>query len=217
MNSGITGILLAAGRGRRMGRTKQLLPWPPEPKGSTPLAKTPQAKTPQASTVVEASFDAISRHCDEMVVVLGHEAEAVAKALGHRSYERASVDPDAEMLEAIKAGLRQAMASGRTPSAAMVHPADQPAIDQETIQRLLREHINQPELAIMPDFKGCGGHPVIIPVTLFDTIFTFCSQGGLRQLWIEHPQRRLRVPVNDPGAIIDLDYPKDYADCIAKC
>ena len=52
------GVLLAAGRGRRLGGTKQLLEWPPGAVGTT---------------LVAAAFDAIAAACARMVVVLGHE------------------------------------------------------------------------------------------------------------------------------------------------
>ena len=62
----ILGVLLAAGRGRRMGGAKQFQPWPTV-SGSQPL--------------VAASFDAVCGVCDEMIVVLGHRAEEVAALL----------------------------------------------------------------------------------------------------------------------------------------
>ena len=52
------GVILAAGRGGRMGGKKQLTPWPGAD-GSKPL--------------VAASYDAIRSICDDMVVVLGHD------------------------------------------------------------------------------------------------------------------------------------------------
>lgn len=65
------GVLLAAGQSKRMGRPKQLLPWPPKGENSKPL--------------VAASFDAIARVCDEMYVVVGHQSDAVIAALSDRS------------------------------------------------------------------------------------------------------------------------------------
>src|SRR3954454_13341239 len=67
------GIILAAGRGGRMGGKKQLTPWPTAA-GTIPL--------------VAAAYDAIRPICDEMVVVLGHMADSVAAALGDRKFHR---------------------------------------------------------------------------------------------------------------------------------
>src|SRR6185436_13431162 len=87
------GVLLAAGRGGRMGGTKQLTLWR-SADGPKPL--------------ICAAYDAIRSICDEMIVVLGHEAEAVAAALGNRQFHRAASSADRPMFESIRAGLRAA-------------------------------------------------------------------------------------------------------------
>ena len=78
-----------------MGGTKQLVTWKAAD-GSKPL--------------VAAAYDAIRPICDEMVVVLGHEAESVAEALGDRAFHSVVSDPDEPMFESIRAGLRAARA-----------------------------------------------------------------------------------------------------------
>src|SRR5690348_8785195 len=88
------GIVLAAGRGGRMGGRKQLTEW---------------SNADGAKPLVAAAYDAIRPICDEMVVVLGHMVEEVAAALADRSFHRAESDPDAPMYESIRAGLRVAM------------------------------------------------------------------------------------------------------------
>src|SRR5215212_4911325 len=97
------GVILAAGRGGRMGGKKQLTPWPTAA-GTIPL--------------VAASYDAIRPICDEMVVVLGHAANEIAVALGARPFHRAESDPHAPMFESIRAGLR--FSQGLNPAAAIV-------------------------------------------------------------------------------------------------
>src|SRR3954462_11316623 len=82
------GVILAAGRGGRMGGKKQLTPWPGGD-GGKPL--------------VAASYDAIRSICDDMVVVLGHIADSVAQALGDRPFHRSESDPDGPMFESIRA------------------------------------------------------------------------------------------------------------------
>ena len=73
------GVILAAGRGGRMGGTKQ-------------LKLVADCRRREAAR--RAAYDAIRPICDEMVVVLGHEADAVAAALGDRPFHRAESDPD---------------------------------------------------------------------------------------------------------------------------
>src|SRR5262245_56560778 len=106
-----------------MGTAKQLLPWPPQPE---------KCRSQTGSSVVAVSFDLLASHCPEMIVVLGHEANAVVAALGKRRFTAINADADAEMLESIKAGLRAAESLLDVRSA-LVHPADHPAVGTATI------------------------------------------------------------------------------------
>jgi CTP:molybdopterin cytidylyltransferase MocA len=84
------GILLAAGRGRRMGGNKQFH-----------VVQTPEGE----KSLVAAAFDTISSACEKMIVVLGHRAEEVAAALGERKFEIVTANPDVPMFDSIHAGL----------------------------------------------------------------------------------------------------------------
>jgi molybdenum cofactor cytidylyltransferase len=189
------GVLLAAGRSTRMGRPKQLLPWPPNAAGSKPL--------------VAAAFDAIACVCDEMVVVVGNEADAAIAALGEREFGAVAVDGGGEMIASVKAGL--AVARGVDPTAdVMLHPADHPEVRRETLDLLIQVAAEQPGRAVMPTFGGAGGHPVLIAAELAVDIVSYEGQGGLRQFWIDHADRCIRQEIDDPGVVFDLDTPNDY-------
>jgi molybdenum cofactor cytidylyltransferase len=190
----LIGVLLAAGRSRRMGRLKQLLPWPPE-FGERPL--------------VAAAFDAIAPACCAMVVVVGYEADAVVAALGERLFQSVRVDPDAEMLASVKAGLATARAIHPTADV-LLYPADHPNVEPETIEQLIRASAEFTGRAVMPEFAGKGGHPAIIPAGLVPNILDFSESGGLRQFWLDHANRCVRVPVEDAGVVLDMDTPADY-------
>jgi molybdenum cofactor cytidylyltransferase len=189
------GVLLAAGRSTRMGRPKQLLSWPPNAADAKPL--------------VAAAFDAISPVCDETVVVVGYEADAVIAALGDREFGAVAVDGGAEMIASVKAGL--AVARGIDPTAnVLLHPADHPEVRRETLDLLIQMADEQPGRAVMPTFGGAGGHPALIAAELAVDIVSYEGSGGLRQFWIDNADRCVRHEVNDPGVIFDLDTPIDY-------
>jgi molybdenum cofactor cytidylyltransferase len=188
------GVLLAAGRSHRMGRVKQLLPWPP---------------TTGAGSMVAAAFDAVAPACSAMVVVVGHEADSVLAALGDRKSISVYVDSKAEMMSSVKAGLTTARALDATANI-MLHLADHPKVDRETIERLVEESTAWPKSAVIPEFAGQGGHPVIVPAALVERILNYTADGGLRQFWLDHPHHCRRFEVDDRSVILDLDVPDDY-------
>ena len=187
------GVILAAGRSRRMGRTKQLAMWTTV-EGEKPL--------------VAAAYDAVRPICDEMVVVLGHEADAIAAALGERPFHRADSDPDAPMFESIRAGLL--MAQTIDPSATVVlQPGDHPDVSPSTLNALMDWSLQRPVKAVIPQYGGCGGHPALIPPTVATLLREADCPAGLGEFWISHPELCHRVPVDDAGVVRDIDTPSD--------
>jgi molybdenum cofactor cytidylyltransferase len=187
------GVILAAGRGGRMGGRKQVTEWP-GPDGLKPL--------------VAASYDAVRPICDEMVVVLGHIAEAVVAALAERPFHRAESDPDAPMYESIRAGLRAALRIDSS-AIAVLHPSDHPEVSPPTLQALSDWSLKRPVQAIVPEFKARGGHPVLIPPKICAVLLEADCPNGLGQFWLDHPELCVRVSIDDPTIIRDIDSPAD--------
>lgn len=188
----ISGILLAAGRSRRMGQTKQLVVWNSQP-------------------LVAAAFDAIAPICDEMIVVLGHKSDEVAAALEPRAFLRVSSDPAAQMFQSMKVGLRVAL-DANPASHCLLQLGDHPQVKPETLQRLLTESKESPGLAILPTYQTQGGHPVLIPASVARQILDAESDGGLRAFWKTFPNTCLHIEVEDSGIVVDLDTPEDLAN-----
>jgi molybdenum cofactor cytidylyltransferase len=176
-----------------MGRPKQLLPWPPG--GGT--------------TVVASAFDAIAPACDTMIVVVGHEGDAVRAALASRPFASVTADPDAPMFESIRRGLAEAARVDPT-ARVLLHPADHPEVRPGTLDRLRAEALLHPAQAVCPEHGGRGGHPVLVPPAVAATIVGADGDGGLRRIWIDHPGCCRRIVVDDPGVVRDLDTPADY-------
>jgi molybdenum cofactor cytidylyltransferase len=187
------GVLLAAGRGRRMGRLKQLLPW-----GET--------------TVVAGAFDALAGHCGAgVVLVAGDDAERISHALAGREHELVRGDSDAQQLDSARLGLRCALGLPRVRHV-FLHPADHPVIPVPVLDTLLDQA--GPEIALIPTYRGRGGHPVLIPAGLAASIVSLPADAatrGLRAYWESNPHLVQRVEFPDaPGLMIDLDSPDDY-------
>lgn len=187
------GVLLAAGRGTRMGRTKQLVNWPTRD-GGKPL--------------IAAAYDSIRPICYEIVVVLGHEAGAVAAALGDRQFIRVESDPDAPMFDSIRAGINAAQKIDPTASI-VLQPGDHPEVVRPTLIALLDWSLQRPGVAVIPEYGGRGGHPVVIPARIATELIGSECPAGLAQFWTDHPDLCQRVLVDDPGVVRDIDVPAD--------
>ena len=174
-----------------MRRTKQLLPGP----GAKPL--------------VAASFDVLAQVCGAMVVVLGHEAEAVSDALGERPRREIVVDPDEDMFESVRRGVAAA-ATVVHARALWILPADHPAITASTIA-LMRAAFEAEERIVIPEFGGRGGHPVLLPRRFAPDIAEHDGRpDGLRGILRARSDQSVRVPVDDPGVVEDVDDPEAY-------
>lgn len=186
-------ILLAAGRSRRMGAFKPLLPFGPE------------------RTVIESSIANLrAAGIDEIVVVVGHRAEEVRARLRHLPLRFAVNDEaESEMSVSIARGVAALSAAAR---AVLIALADQPAVPPETIRSLLaawHEGKNARRL-IVPEWQGRGGHPVLIDLAFRDELLHLDPQRGLRALFAAHRSETLRLAVASPFVARDMDTWEDY-------
>ena len=186
------GILLAAGQSRRMGQFKQLLPW-----------QVGQAESP----MVAVAFDAIASVCDAMIVVVGHRADHVVEALQPRTFSRVDSDGRQPMLASVHAGLRKARDFEL--EAVWLHPADHPHVAPHTLHEMLAYAAKHQGRAVIPEFRGTGGHPVLIPEQHIESLLAWTGDGGLRAFWREHPELMVRLEVEDPSTVRDYDRPED--------
>lgn len=176
-----------------MGRTKQLIPWR-NAGGDKPL--------------VAAAYDAIQPVCNTMVVVVGHEADAVVAALGERPFHRVDSDADAPMFESMRAGFVAAAAIDSS-AVLVLQPGDHPEVAPETLAALNNQARIHSSLAIIPTCGGRGGHPVLIPPCVAAVLVDADAPAGLSEFWRTHPDLCVRLEVNDPTTVQDVDTPRD--------
>lgn len=180
-----------------MGRTKQLLPWPPD---APPAEQKP---------LVAAAYDAIAQCCGDIVVVLGHDRQAVRTALGSRPFHEVRSDPDEEMIESIRRGLAEAQRMDPE-ATVLLQPADHPDVSPPVLRALLAARAESPDHALLPRFGDRGGHPALIPPPVVKRILTWKGAGGVRIFWQKHPELCRWMRVADPSVRRDIDRPDDY-------
>ena len=190
----IPGIVLAGGRSSRMGRPKALLP---------------------IGGNGETFFDRVTRTLldaglDDVVVVVGADAEAIRAAAAPRAGVRIVDNPDHErgQLTSLLAGL-DAIDGGHV-EAALVTLIDVPLVSSATVRTLLSERRARPAPIIRPVSNGRHGHPVIFDRALFGELRAADPRQGAKPVVRSHTAAIVDVPVDDEGAFTDIDTLEDY-------
>ncbi len=184
----ISGIVLAAGTSSRFGRTKQLLEL-----GGKPLAQH----------AVDAAADA---GLDEVIVVLGHDADLVGAGLHLPSHARTVTNTDYEEGQATSliAGLD---AADPTSDAAVVLLADQPGITADHVRALVSRFRTGGSRIIRLRFRD-GPGPAMLSREVWDHAQKLTGDTGAREIIEAHPDWVEDVPL-DQDAPRDVDEPGD--------
>ena len=191
----VCGIVLAAGRGVRMGGTpKQLLPL-----GGRPLLQH----------VLDAAADA---GVEGLVVVLGHAADRIAPALRLPPGARVVVNPRHDEGQSTSLGVALA-AMPPEASAALVLLGDQPEVRPEAIRAVIAGAADAP--VVRASYGGVPGHPVLLDRSLWPQLARGRGDAGARGLIAARGERPALVELGG-AAPADIDTPEDYARLTAR-
>jgi len=185
----VSAIVLAAGRSRRMGAFKPLLPF-----GETTVI---------ASCITNLREAAVN----EVVVVVGHRANEIEELLQPADVRFArNPDPDSEMSASIACGVTEISPSA---TAIIITPADHPAVNAETIRAIIEQWKRGARL-VQPEYQGRGGHPILIDAEYREDLLHLEPQKGLRGFFNDHTDEVMRLPVQSPYIARDIDTWEDY-------
>ena len=180
-------VLLAAGAGSRLGnRPKSLL----ELDGVPLIAR------------LLAALSTANVH--DVVVVLGHHADAIEKAIrGTAATLIRNPKPDEGQAVSLRLGLS---ALGREHHAVIVALADQPLINAQDINDLIHAFVHRADAQlVVPRVSGKPGNPVIIDALLRDewlagdvddTGRRWREHNAARVLWFDSPNVNYRVDID---------------------
>src|SRR5215213_4742044 len=187
----IVAVLLAAGRSRRMGAFKPLLQF-----GRRSVVET------CASNLLEAG-------ASEVVVVVGHRGEEVRAALARETRVRFAVNE----VEGSEMGVSVARGVGAVSDetkAVLVALVDYPAVPPSAIVSLVEAHARTGARLVAPEWRGRGGHPVLVDLSLREELMSVVHDRGLRALFDAHAAEVLRVHADSPFVARDMDTWDDY-------
>jgi molybdenum cofactor cytidylyltransferase len=190
----IPAVVLAAGLSTRMGRPKPLLPLPG---GETFVTR-----------IVRSFLEA---GVDDVVVVLGHEADAVAAKLIESGIAARFVINEAYETGQLSSVLRGLNAVDRPGVRAMLLMlVDVPLVSAHTIRAVIERYKTTHAPIVRPVRGDEHGHPVLIDRSLFGLLRAADPAAGAKPVVRAHVSAAGDVPVEDDGAFFDIDTPAAY-------
>ena len=187
----IAGLILAAGTSTRMGSPKALLEF-------------------QGETFLDRLIGILAQYCAPVIVVLGHQAEAIQAGL--RRPGQATFVHNADYLQgqfsSLQCGLRVVPLEAE---GVLFTPVDYPAVQASTVQRLVGQALAVPTpRLVIPRYQGRRGHPVCCARALIGEFLALPADSQARQVIHRHREHTCYVEVEDPGILKDVDDPEAY-------
>jgi molybdenum cofactor cytidylyltransferase len=177
-----------------MGRDKALLPW-------------------RGGTFLGAAMESLLPHCDLVTVVAGENAESLKPSIYSRgAFLLVNPTPELGQFSSLRIGVQDVLNRGR--DAAIITLVDRPAASSKTVGELRRaflEACNAGAWAVVPDYAGKHGHPIVVGRELIQRFLDAPATSNARE--VEHAaQKMIRyVPVEDANVVANVDTPEEYA------
>ncbi|MFZ5966945.1 MAG: molybdenum cofactor cytidylyltransferase [Bacillota bacterium] len=186
----MTGIILAAGLSKRMGKQKLLMPV----KGM-PLVE-------RVISVVSTS------KVDEIILVYHDEG---VKAIGDKHGLNTVYNPNPQegQTASLKLGLQKA---SPVSDGFVFFVGDQPLLDAACINKLIDAFYFHKDCIIVPDYQGQKGNPVIFPSTLRKELLQLEGDTGGREIIKRMPEKVIQIYIDDDKHGKDMDTWEAYME-----
>lgn len=190
-------IVLAAGLSTRFGRNKLL------------------EKVDNHTMIERVVKSATSSKCDEVVVVLGHDAQKIKDVLKNFNCKFVfNEDYEKGQSYSVKAGVSAVVGYAE---AVMVLPGDVALITPESINMVIEEYKRCKSPIVVASYKGRSGHPILFDKSLFKEIMEISEETmGLKAVVNRHRQLIRKVEVGSDEVLIDIDSEEDFKKIVVK-
>ena len=184
----VSGIILAAGFSKRLGRDKLLL----EMNHGTII-----------ENVIRAS---VQSALDEIILVYRRD---VVKAVTDSYRIKTVKNEDAKngQSTSVVKGIR---AANPTTDAYLFMVGDQPFLNPETINHILDCHIKNPGQIIVPLYNGQSGNPVLFPVSFQNDLLLIRGDTGGRSVIQAFKDRVTHIDIEQSSIGYDVDTMEDF-------
>jgi molybdenum cofactor cytidylyltransferase len=194
----IPALVLAAGRSSRMGCAKAALPID----GDTFISR------------IVRTF--LAAGVDDVVIVVGHEPEAVVAAVSgdlpvrfveNREYDRGQ-------LSSLVAGL--AVVDRPGVEAVLITLVDVPLVSDATVRAVIDRYRQTHAPIVRPTAGDRHGHPLLMDRSLFNELRAADPQRGAKPIVRAHASPGGNVEVADEGAFTDIDTIEEYERVVSR-
>lgn len=181
----ISALILAAGKGSRIGTPKFLLEY-------------------GGKTFIEHIYDnLVECNFAKILTVIRKEFNEWFEENFKGEYVINEI-PEQGMLSSVILGINAL----KNNDGILIFPVDHPHVRIETIQELIKSFNLNPESVIKPVYKNSSGHPVIIPSSLYNEI-TSGKSGDLNSVIRNSKINTIRLKTKDMGVLKNINTPED--------
>ncbi|WP_455368568.1 nucleotidyltransferase family protein [[Eubacterium] cellulosolvens] len=190
----ISGILLAAGESKRMGKPKLLLN----------LGK---------SNIINNTIENLLKSkILELVIVLGHEAKKIEDSILAQDKRIKFVlneNYSEGMSTSIKCGV---LAASKQSEAFLIALGDQPLISPKITNSLIEKYQTSGVGIVTVAHQSMRGHPVIISRKYFQEILALNGDIGARELLKHYSDDTTSFSIESSEQFLDIDRTQDYEE-----
>lgn len=186
----VSAVILAAGLSKRMGQNKLLL------------------KLNNQSIIEHVVSTVIKCKIDEIIVVLGRDAEVVYKVLSKYPVQTV-INPDYELGQSssVKSGLSLV---DNESECTLFFMGDQPFIDEQIINQEINFFRNNDFSIIVPTYNGNRGNPVLFASEWYPVLKKISGDQGGRQIIKNNQEAVHFFEIENELFLKDIDTQEEY-------
>lgn len=183
----ISGIIMASGYSRRMNQNKLLLKY-------------------KGKTLIETILDTFLRidFLEKILVTREEEILQLGKNNGFITIENKHADKG--ISESIKLGIQASNGC----DGYMFFTVDQPLLDENIINKLMKVFHQDPSYIIVPRHKGRRGSPVVFPRKFKKDLLGLEGDTGGKSIINKYLSQVRFVEIDDEKSLFDVDTKEDY-------
>jgi CTP:molybdopterin cytidylyltransferase MocA len=179
-------------------------------KATLPLGRDQTFLTRIVRTFIEAGVD-------DVILVIGHEAEAIAESFAGSGLPARIVvnhEYDRGQLSSLQAALPLVDRPGV--KAMLVTLVDVPLVTARTVRAVIDCYRSTHAPVVRPTAGKRHGHPLLIDRSLFEALRRADPASGAKPIVRAHATAAGDLPIDDEGAFIDVDTAEEYELLLGK-